>query len=244
MPIEEDKGWFDVNGTRYVVTYAQCDLFVGDLWIDFSLDDPRYDDGMMTLKCGEAIEYSQLHGFAEAIQDSKVQLTLGCVSYLLSHLEFHISRPDQNETVTLMLTITGKGEEWDIIDDEVPRQIEFATKFELTPEPLQLGRMSLPWRGIPAKFANFYLQRAKLGIPLLPENATREDVVRVFGPPIRESLNPGTLHPEFNFVIPDWTVHNFGSFGLRCSYSEQLLTYVSVVAAAPDESGVFRLLSE
>ena len=225
-------GWIEINGARYDVTCASCDLFVGELYVDVECrnDSTRPVDISFTLRCAEAIEYEELHGFrAEVADKSESKSTLinvDDVSFATKSLTFLLERTKRQRD-GLAIRISCNGEEWDIPGDEEAASVELSGDFWMRCDPLPADLTPLWNRSIPAKFANFYLSR--IGLPELGDNPSRADAIAAYGPVVRESENPGTLHPQYGFPIPYWTVHAFRGVGLRCGYSEDYSTLTSIM---------------
>ncbi len=228
----DGPGWLVVNGERCEIASANCDLFAGELALETTCYRPNgqaFDFGILNLPCNDAVEYVAAQGkHIKCDSNSEVLFSVACADSEVTTLD---CRFDYDEVANLLvMAFSLEGYEWDIIGDMVPRQFEVSGLVMALCE-LPPGDTSMKHQVIPARFASFYLSR--LGVRAISSSPTREEVFTRFGPPARTADNPRTIHPESGSEIPDWTIHRFADFDVRCGFEGDNLTHVMVMGLSP-----------
>ena len=202
-------------------------MFCGRIEISLSCDS--FEITIYNLPVSDAVEYSALQGSHCNIADCRAlscnQLPRVCISsdsYEIAALKVDaipIDSTKQQATITTQLSAHWI-ESRDLVDQR-EREIQFSVVADCIP----FCRRSLihSQQPIEIRFANHYLPL--LGESVLPKNATRQQVVELFGEP---EASGGGKHPQFG-LIPQWIRYSKPDYQLRFAFDEQGLATDLVV---------------
>lgn len=215
-----NAGTLSVNGELIPLEWAECTLFAGRVAVEFA--GAQTNGSLSNLHFENAVTYAELSGRGVESRDCQASDAayglynpLFCIEFDYPVYCYPVSKlkvdPIQFNAVNETLTLQAKLE---AMNDEIQSriQVELAATTQCT--PIDASYVTHSHVGFPVRFANHYLPI--IGMPCLPETATRIDVERLLGSPDDEGGGPHPLAGR----IPDWIRYTlndcFVRFELDC----------------------------
>lgn len=214
-----------IDGIGHQVSSADCNLFAGRLGLDFeySLGDGSLSD----LPFGDAVEFSSLSG-----------RTIDLPDCLAADYENPLLKPFLaiNTDYYSVISLSVDSVIWNSIDnslclsarlaaihieDQRSILVTFSSTFECL--PIDGMRVLMSHETLPIRFANRYLPL--LGLPLLPDGPTRQDIIRQYGTPNDEG---GGDRPQFGYIHP-WIRYTLPNCFLRFQMDSDTVTHVTAM---------------
>lgn len=217
-------GTLVIDGREVQITQAVCRLFVGRLDVDFSSE--RISGGCVNIPVGDTVEFAALSNRTVSIADcpnADYENLLFKPAFAFKH-EYYSVRSlkvdsigfNQNDNVLcLAIHLTASDDESDT---------ELLVEGTLKAECQQVDRLRLLLAScpIPVRFANHYLPL--LGIPTIPADATRAQLISLFGAPNAEGGGP---HPQFG-DIPVWIRYTLPNCFLHFQFDSETARQITL----------------
>ncbi|EMI26405.1 hypothetical protein RESH_03048 [Rhodopirellula europaea SH398] len=222
--MDSNMGTLIVGGTEVQLVSADCTLFIGRLDVDF--DCGNTDGALRNLPFGDAVEFTSLRkrtiemsDFLSAEYENpifKPSFRLDRNYYSVTSLSVDaVDFCSKTERLTLSARFAAMGE----------NESKIAASIAVSADcvPIDCTYMMMCQETIPIRFANRYLPL--IGLPVLPDDATRSDIVTEYGTPNDQGGGP---HTGFG-TIPIWIRYTLPSCFLRFQLESDKITHVTVM---------------
>ena len=223
-------GTLTLNTRHIPITQADCSLFVGRLDIDFELPDG--DGACRNIPVGDIVEFPELSGRTVTIDDCPnatfendiFRPTFALHDDVYTVTSLHVTSleflPDRN-SLAFAVNLTASSGEGNTV---------MAVSLQGTATCNEFIGLELLVRQetIPVRFASHYLPL--LGLPKIPEDTDRAQVISIFGQPDDEGGGPHAKHGK----IPPWVRYTLPTCLLRIQFDSDSVTHVTLM---PNPSG-------
>ncbi len=216
-------GTLRINGREISIAEADCDLFVGRVNIYFATQGG--DGSICNIPYGDALNFKEL-------ANRKVTIT-DCETIAYDNILFkpHFTIREHRHSIA---SLHAANREHHALKDLLLISFAFVAandadgttievNGEITSQFTPLTRSGLLFRQepIPIRFANHYL--GLLGLPAIPNGATRTQVTSVFGELESEG---GGVHPLCGYIQP-WIRFAIDDFYLHCRFAPDRIIEVT-----------------
>ncbi len=225
MTMDQYIGTLTIDGVTDRVVSAECRLFAGRLDLDFVAGNA--EGSLLNMPFGDATEFQSLPNrkiesldFCHAENENpffKPCFTLNDDYYSVTSLCVDsISYNPQDDCLAFNTEFTAINNE-----SETPITVSLVAVAECV--AMDSTQLLTRQETFPVRFASRYLPL--MGLPVLPDRATKSDVIAKLGTPHDQG---GGLHPSFG-SIPMWIRYTLPNCLLRFQLDSDRITHVTVM---------------
>lgn len=223
--MDSQIGTLTSRGIDTQLVSADCTLFIGRLDVDFEIGNS--EGALRNLPFGDAVDFPSLSNRTIEMPDcrnAEYENPIFKPSFTLSHNYYSVTaiKVDAVDfcSKTNHLTLNAR---FVALNDENDSRIDANLAVRADCVAIDGTYIMMCSESIPIRFANRYLPL--IGLPVLPDGATRHDIVAEFGAPDDQGGGPHATYGN----IPLWIRYTLPNCILRFQLDLDNITHVTVM---------------